>query len=75
MPYYTVTDTKTKQSEEVLCSWDELQLLLEDNPNLIKEMSAPNIVGGVGGIKNDNGWKDMLKTIKKGSGSGNTIDI
>ena len=75
MPYYTITNTKSGQSHEVLCSWDELQHLLKANPDLKKEMSAPTIISGVGGGKNDQGWKDMLKTIKKGSGAGNTIDV
>mgnify|MGYP003305789852 FL=1 len=29
MPYYTITNTKSGQSHEVLCSWDELQHLLK----------------------------------------------
>ena len=45
------------------------------NPNLRQEISTPMVVSGVGGIKKDGGWTDMLKTIKKGAGRGNTIDV
>ena len=75
MPTYTLTDTKTGESNDVLCSWDDLEKMKKANPNLRQEISTPMIVSGVGGIKKDGGWTDMLKTIKKGAGRGNTIDV
>ncbi len=75
MPIYLVTDTKTNETYEVSMKWSELQELLENNKHLKKEITAPNIISGVGGIKKDGGWTDMLKTIKRSSGSGNTIDV
>jgi|TARA_R110001583_G_scaffold116140_2_gene266734 hypothetical protein len=75
MPIYVVTDTTTNDTYEVNMKWSELEQLLKDHPNLKKEITAPNIVSGVGSIKKDGGWTDMLKTIKKASGSGNTIDV
>ena len=77
MPYYTLTNTKTDESYEVHMSWDELQAHLKDNPHLKKEFSTPNIISGIDGIgrHSDDGWKDMLKTIKKGSGRGEKIKV
>ena len=77
MPYYTLTNTETTESYEVQMSWDELQAHLKDNPHLKKEFSTPNIISGIDGIgrHSDDGWKDMLKTIKKGSGRGEKIKV
>ena len=75
MPIYVVKDTDKNDTYEVNLSWTELEQLLKDHPNLKKEITAPNIVSGVGSIKKDGGGTDMLKTIKKASGSGNTIDV
>lgn len=75
MPIYLVTNTKTDETVEVNMKYSELEELLKNNKHLRKEITAPNIVSGVGGIKKDGGWTDMLKTIKKGSGAGNTIDV
>ena len=75
MPIYLVTNTKTDETVEVNMKYSELEELLKNNKHLRKEITAPNIVSGVGGIKKDGGWTDMLKTIKKGAGAGNTIDV
>lgn len=75
MPTYTIEDTKTNKTYDVNVKWKELQELLVQHPHLRKVITAPNIIGGVGGFKTDSGWKDLLKTVKKGSGAGNTIDI
>ena len=75
MPIYTIEDTKTGKTYNVNVKWTELQKLLVQEPHLKKVVTAPMIVGGVGGFKTDSGWKDLLKTVKKGSGAGNTIDV
>ena len=75
MPTYTIEDTQTKKTYDVSVKWTELQELLVMHPHLKKVITAPNIIGGVGGFKTDSGCKDLLKTVKKGSGAGNTIDI
>ncbi|QVW27132.1 hypothetical protein [Escherichia phage A221] len=39
-------------------------------------VGAPKIVSGVKGPQSaPDGFKDVLRTIKKGSGKGNTIDV
>ena len=75
MPIYTIEDTKTGKTYDVNVKWTELQKLLVQEPHVKKVVTAPLIVGGVGGFKTDSGWKDLLKTVKKGSGAGNTIDV
>ena len=75
MPIYTIEDTKTGKTYDVNVKWTELQKLLVQEPHVKKVVTAPMIVGGVGGFKTDSGWKDLLKTVKKGSGAGNTIDV
>ena len=77
MPTYTLKDLKTNDTWEVFCSWDELQIIINEMPNVQQVMSAPKIVSGQGSLlsKTDNGWKDNLQRIKDGSGSGNTIKI
>ncbi len=77
MPTYTLKDNKTGNTWEVFCSYDELQVILDEMPNVGQVLSAPKIVGGTGSLlsKTDNGWKDNLQRIKDGSGQGNTIKV
>ena len=44
MPTYTLTNTKTKKTFGKFCSWNELGTYLEENPHIIKELTAPNII-------------------------------
>tara|TARA_B100001093_G_scaffold387023_1_gene372983 strand:+ start:164 stop:400 length:237 start_codon:yes stop_codon:yes gene_type:complete len=78
MPTYTVKDIKTQHQWDVICSWNELQELLDNTPDLVKVLSAPNFsYSGVGSLQSKvpDGFKDKLKQIKKSSGRGNTIKI
>lgn len=78
MPTYTVKDEKTNQTQEMICSWQSLENHLNENPNLKQVLSAPKIVSGVSGnrdTKVPEGFKDMQRQIKKGSGKGNTINV
>ena len=57
MPTYIVTNNDTNETSEIFCSWNELQMFLEENPNYIKEVTAPAIVSGVSGITHRvDGW-------------------
>jgi len=75
MPTYTLRDIKTNKVWDVNCSWDELQIILDELPDVVKELSTPKIVSGVGSLhsKVPDGFRDKLNQIKKGSGQGNTI--
>lgn len=77
MPLYTVKNTKTEDQWDVTCSYDELQKMLNDEPDLVKVVTVPNFSSSGGkthmNSRTDDGWKDLLGRIKKGSGRGNTI--
>lgn len=75
MPTYTLRDIKTNKVWDVICTWDELQNILDEMPDVIKELSTPKIVTGVGSLhsKVPDGFKDKLNQIKKGSSRDNTI--
>ena len=77
MPTYTLRDIKTNNEWDVVCSYDELQTILDELPDVIKVLSTPKIVTGVGSLhsKVPDGFKDKLKQIKKGSGRGDTIKV
>jgi|GEM_PF-973389 hypothetical protein len=79
MPVYTLEDLKTKQRHDVTCSWDELQTMLNEQPDVKQVLSAPKIVSsrmGNNDLKVPDGFKDLLKNkVKKGSGKGNTINV
>ena len=76
MPKYTIKDIKTQQQWDVDCSYDQLQEILDNSPDLIKVLSTPSFVSSTAthaNSKTSSGWKDLLGRIKKGSGRGNTI--
>lgn len=77
MPIYTIRNKKTNESQEVNCSYDDLQQMLHADPEITRELVPPKIVSGTGGVlsKTDDGWKDNLKRIKSNSGRGNTIKV
>jgi hypothetical protein len=54
-----------------------LQTILDELPDVVKVLSTPKIVTGVGSLhsKVPDGFKDKLKQIKKGSGRGDTIKV
>ena len=76
VPRYTVKPLEEGDEYEIDCKADELQDYLKKH-NCIKVLTFPKIVTGRGSLlsKTDNGWKDKLKQIKKGSGAGNTIKV
>jgi hypothetical protein len=79
MPVYTLKDLKTDEHSDVTCSWDELQTILNEQPDVKHVLKAPKIVSsrmGNNDLKVPDGFKDLLKNkIKKGSGKGNTINV
>ena len=78
MPVYTLKDLKTDEHYDVTCSWDELQTILNEQPDVKHVLKAPKIVSsrmGNNDLKVPDGFKDLLKHKKKGSGKGNTINV
>tara|TARA_B100001093_G_scaffold310677_2_gene296476 strand:+ start:1766 stop:1999 length:234 start_codon:yes stop_codon:yes gene_type:complete len=76
MPTYTLKDTTTNHQWDTMCTWDELQMTLDEMPELVQVMSAPKIVGGVGNLhsKVPDGFKDVLSRVKTSSSKNNTIN-
>jgi len=77
MPSYTLKNIKDNHTWDVVCTWDELQAILNEMPNVIQVLSAPKIVSSVGSLnsKVPDGFKDILNKVKSGSGKDNTIKI
>ena len=77
MPTYTLRDKKTNDEWDVNCSYEDLKIILNEMPDVMKVLSTPKIVSGVGSLQSKvpDGFKDKLKQIKKGSGQGNTIKV
>lgn len=76
IPTYTLQNIETNEEKEIFfTSYSKLEEYLLEFPNqrtIIR--SAPAIVGGVGGLKVSDGFNDLLKGIKRGSGQNNTIN-
>ena len=77
MHTYTIKDVKENQEWEVICSWNELQQILDADQNLKQGLATPMTVGQTGNVvsKTSGDWRDYLKKVKKESGKGNTINI
>ena len=65
MPIYIFKNTKTNKTYEEFLSMSEREQYLKDNPEVIQVPTAPNIVGGVGGIRTDDGFKEVLSKISE----------
>ena len=78
VPVYTVRKKDGDEEWDIMCSHEEAQQACKDQ-GLVIVPKFPAIVAGVGNThansKTSDGWKDHLKRIKQGSGSGNTIDV
>jgi len=78
MPVYTLEDAVTLAQWDVICSYEELQELLGRDPNISQTLSTPKIISGRAGNKDTkvpDGFKDLQKRIKAGSGKGNTVNV
>lgn len=79
MPVYTLRNSKTEEEWDVICSWDELQTTLSEQPDVSQVLQPLKIISNRMGnqdMKVPDGFKDLLKNkIQKGSGKGNTINV
>lgn len=77
MPIYETQNVKTKKvSSDFYTSYDSFKEYLKEHPELEQIITKLNIVTGknVSSIKTDDGFKDLLKTIKK-SNKGSNMDV
>lgn len=66
MPTYDFENTKTGEVTTEMMSMSELDVFKKKNPHMKQLINKINIVSGVmghGGLKNDNGWKEMQSRI------------
>ena len=77
MPLYTVKNKKTEESETLMCTHEELKALLKENPDLQQSLAAPRQVSGVKDVRarTPDGFKDVLRKVKDGSGKRNTVGV
>lgn len=77
MPTYTLKDLKSGAEFDVHMSYEELQRVLDEDPNLKHVLAAPAAVRANGSSlkKAGSGWGDVLKEVKKNSGRNNTINV
>lgn len=76
MPTYDIR-TKEGEEKEVFCSISKMEEMVESGEWEIVHKTAQTLVSHTGNIinKTPDGWKDLLKATKKGSGRGNTINL
>lgn len=73
MPYYTIRSKKTgKSTGQRYMTFEELDIWEKENPTLEVAIGAPLIHSGAGLKKPDAGFRDLLKTIKRGNSKGMT---
>lgn len=76
MPTYLFQDKTTGKQWKEFMGISECDRYLEANPHIERLVNgAPRIVSGVGTVKTPDAFRDVLKTIKKRSGSNNSINI
>ena len=63
MPIYTFENTKTGEVFDDMMTISEKETYLKQNPNIKQLIHKINIVSGTGGLKNDQGWKEMQSRI------------
>jgi hypothetical protein len=67
MPNYDFLNTETGDLEEHFMSYKDLDEFKKNNPHLMQQITAPNIVGGHGDrVKTDAGFKEVLSKIGEG---------
>lgn len=66
MPTYSFLDTNTDREFTEFMSISELEIYLTENPNIVQTVNgAPMIASGRGMGKPDQGFRDLLKDMKK----------
>ena len=77
MPVYTIKDISNGEYAEVNMPYEDFKKLLEENTNLQQVFKMPATVTDTVSThrRAGQGWQDMLKRIKKGSGKENNINV
>ena len=75
MPTYTYLNSETSELEEHVHKISEMDIFSAAHPHLTRKIktNSSSIVTGVS-QRPDSGFRDVLKSIKKASGRGSTIE-
>mgnify|MGYP000905549090 CR=1 FL=1 len=75
MPTYDMKNVKTGEITEMFLKIAEKEKMVESGEWVSVHLGAMKMISQSGSTitKASDGWKDLLKTIKKNSGRGNTI--
>jgi hypothetical protein len=65
MPTYTFVNSKNNEEVTLFLSLKEREEFLKENKLFYQKMNPSHLVSGVGGLKPDEGFKDILRTVKK----------
>ena len=65
MPTYTVRNKVTEEEYETICSWNELQEILEVNSDLVQGLATAKFVTQHGSTvgRTSGDWRDLLKKV------------
>ena len=74
MPVYTFKNKNTNEEFDEEMGMSKYDQFIIDHPELERIIKSVRIVSGHGDLKPDNGFRDVLKRIKKASGKENTIE-
>ena len=74
MPIYTFKNKESGSEQDVHMTSDALDRYIQDNPQLEQVLKFPGLVSDSGAHKPDSGFRDVLKRIKRASGSTNTVE-
>ncbi len=71
MPIYTLKDIKTQKEWDVKCSYEELQTILDELPDVNQVLKFPAMVTQAGSTlgKTSGDWRNLLERIDKNAGS------
>jgi len=77
MPTYRIRNKDTEEEFEVFCSYDDYKKLLDENSNYERIYGAPGLLSGTKDTlsRTPDGFRDVLRNMKSGSGRGNTIKV
>ena len=63
MPTYTFFNEESGMEWDDIMSVSEKEKFLKNNSHIKQVISSMNIVSGVGGIKNDGGWNEVMDRV------------
>lgn len=77
MPTYTFFNEDSGIEYDDFMTIAEKEKFLEDNPRIKQVLQPIATVSGIGGKTHriDDGWRDVLKSVKKASGKGNKVNV